>query len=235
MSIVADWFANRNNQIMWGGLVIFMLVFAGYFGWLAANQEVLDEAALGSSASLDWEVVFHEITETGSETLDLDDGETGSIDLDIMPPEGHMLASITVDVEFAETDEIAVGLCDEVSSEVVTTQLTPGWDETNSHLSDTSDDCNADGPVYTLVMSVVPAYNGIDHTAINQSLDDVRALYDDADAGQGTFTVEATVSVNTLPGPNLFFESGEDVQLSWTVRYFSVDITRDQATTDSEA
>lgn len=225
MSTVQEWFTNRDNQILAAGSIVFLLLFGGYFGWLANNQTVLtsDELSTGGTVG-DWIATFETDTMTQTDTQFIDDGQTFQFEYEIQPQDGYAIASIEATLSFGETDEpLAFGLCDSVDGDL-SGALTGQWNATHSTTSGQSSDCNGNNQIQ-MVLTYVPGFTGENVTYENTNRKDIDPLYTNLSQGLGIAFSNATVNVQTAP-QGLLTESGEEVSITWRVTTFTYELKK---------
>ncbi len=217
---------DRTAQITLGGILVFMLIFPGYFAIVGSA----DSSEGAKNVQGEWlvELEFTNIA-SGDETIFVPDEGSDEIEFVIPQLEGESLYAIAFTLSYEETDEGGnwPDQCDDVTLSLDPSAL-------SGHVSySTGEYISTECGIYDAVMTVMlknfevtsgalDASNSSFTTPANMTLGEVESLVAKNGFGRGPVTISVAVDTNTgsKPGPIDPFiasnnEDGEDVTISW--------------------
>ena len=183
-----EFFQDRRNQAMFGGSVLFMLIFPIYFS-LVPSLVGLDDAGV-SDASGTWSVSFTEESFTQTEnTGELGDGESfDSIFLltEDMIGANRNVASVTIEVSCTDNDDVGFNDGGSGDSDLV---------GVSGELQDQSGsgDCGG-GNAFSLTWNIVEGYDGVAYED-EAKMSDITARWSDNESARGDWLVGITAEV----------------------------------------
>ncbi|MEC8979610.1 MAG: hypothetical protein VX433_05935 [Candidatus Thermoplasmatota archaeon] len=212
-----EFFQDRRNQAMFGGSVLFMLIFPIYFS-LVPSLVGLDDAGV-SDASGTWSVSFTEESFTQTEnTGELGDGESfDSIFLltEDMIGANRNVASVTIEVSCTDNDDVGFNDGGSGDSDLV---------GVSGELQDQSGsgDCGG-GNAFSMTWNIVDGYDGVTYED-EAKMSDITARWSDNESARGDWLVGITAEVSEAPFPASIAngDDGQDYDITWTAVVFEV-------------
>ena len=213
---------DRTAQITLGGILVFMLIFPGYFAVVGGT----DQSEGAKNVQGEWlvELEFTNIA-NGEETVFVSDEGTQELEFIIPQLEGESLYALQFNWLYEETDEGGAwpDECDDVTLSLDPSALSGYVNYSTGEYIST--DCG-DYYGYLRVMlkdfeidqfqSPITEGNSSFTTPANMTLGDVDNLVAANGFGRGPVTVSVSVDTNTGGvGPVSNNEEGEDVTISW--------------------
>ena len=216
-------------QITLGGILVFMLIFPGYF-WIVGST-----GSSGDSMNVqgEWEVdIQFTDAANGEDSIFVDDEATEDFEFVIPPLEDSVLYAIVFTLEYDETDEggpnpVVQDQCDSVTLSLDSSMLSG---EISSPDSDyIVEECGTHNAVLVVLLknfeiscNEFDCSNSSFVTPDNMTLGEIENIVAKNGFGRGPLTVSATVETNTgstpgpSPGPALSNnEDGEEITISW--------------------
>jgi len=211
-----EFFQDRRNQAMFGGSVLFMLIFPIYFS-LVPSLVGLDDAGVSDSSGT-WSVSFMEETFTQTENSgELGDGDTYDstfVLTEDMIGENRNVASVTFEVSCTDTDDNLAN--DEATGESDLAGVTGDIQDQSA-----SGTCGG-GDAFTMTWSIVDGYDGQAYEAEGK-MSDITSRWSDNGSARGDWLVGITAEINEDPGIGIIFgDDGEDYDITWSVVVFEV-------------
>ena len=217
---------DRTAQITLGGVIVFMLVFPGYFAVGGADSS--GNAAKNVQGEWLVELEFTDIA-SGDETVFIPDEGTEDLEFVIPQSEGETLYAIAFSLNYMETDEGGTwpDQCDDVTLELDPSALSGYTSYSEGFYIST--DCGFYDSVISVMLkdfSVVEdlsVTNSSFTTPANMTLGEVENMVAANGFGRGPVTVSVSVETNTgslpgpgpNPGPTSNNEDGEEVTIGW--------------------
>lgn len=201
-----------------GFIVVFMLIFPGYFAYTAGGNDSQLVDPLSKSGS--WMVSFTENeTEYFEEIIGMGDGDSQETLYFVGVEEFHSLAKVEISISCRDTDDPGPGFDDEVSASTELSSIT-------GMPADQSDQSTCGGgAVISFVWDFVEGYNGTEYPAENISMNDIRARWSDNDSGRGNWSTTIGMEINAAPVFGGIIDNSEDVTITWKVTTFELEIT----------
>ncbi|RAH11463.1 MAG: hypothetical protein CMA23_002400 [Methanobacteriota archaeon] len=204
---------------MFGGSVLFMLIFPIYFA-LVPSLVGLDDAGVSDSSGT-WAISFTEemFTQTDN-SQELGDGETfESIFLltEEMIGENRNVASVTIEVSCNDNDD--TGFNDGGSGDSDLAGVSGNLEDQSA-----SGDCGG-GNAFSMTWDIVDGYNGVTYEDEGK-MSDITARWSDNASARGEWIVGVTAEVveNPVPifGSIVNGDDSQDYDITWTAVVFEV-------------
>ena len=205
--------AQVNPRVWIASGIVLLLVLGGWGGYVLISGLLAPDEAPPPDLRGTFMVRFEESTDQVTERAFIEDQTTRLFEYDISAIEGWAIAEVWVSVHFDETDELGLALCDDVSANLVLSNVVGGSEFGGLH-EGSSFDCNDPEPQIVLNAVVNPEYDGQDYSEENVLVEDLEKRWQNGGRGIGTFVNEVTVEINTALD---FREQGEEVEVTWTV------------------
>ena len=197
-------------------IIVFAIAFPSYFAVISGEEG--DSGASATSTPGDWFVGFNETQETFSETINMGDSEQYVSSFVGNPDTSVEIAWIEATFRCNDDDDLASGPYRDSMSVQSDTSMVSGEQEEQS--DETNCGGQGGGPI-TMRWDVVANYSGEEYIAVQESMDDIRAQWDDGDEHRGEWQAIITMDVGSQPLPPQ--DNDEDVEVTWTITYFVVE------------
>ena len=197
-------------------IVVFAIAFPSYFAVISGEDG--DSGASATSTPGDWFVGFNETQETFSETINMGDGAQEVSSFMGNPDTSVEIAWIEATFSCDDTDDVAGPFRDSISVQSDTSMVSGEQEEQSD---ETNCGGQGGGPI-TMRWDVVANYSGEEYIAVQESMDDIRAQWDDGDEHRGEWQAIIDMDVGSAPFPAPQ-DTDEDVEVTWTITYFVVE------------
>jgi hypothetical protein len=197
-------------------IVVFAIAFPSYFAVISGEDG--DSGASATSTPGDWFVGFNETQETFSERINMEDGEQYVSSFMGNPDTSVEIAWIEATFRCNDDDDSLDGPYRDSIEVESDTSMVSGEQQEQSDQTDCGG--NNGGPI-TMRWDVVANYSGEEYLAVQESMDDIRAQWDDGDEHRGEW--QAIIDMDVAAEPIVGQDSDEGVEVTWTITYFVVE------------
>ncbi len=211
-----EFFQDRRNQAMFGGSVLFMLIFPIYFS-LVPSLVGLDDAGVSDSSGT-WSVSFMEETFTQTENSgELGDGDTYDstfVLTEDMIGSNRNVASVTFEVS---CNDDVIGANDGASGESDLAAVSGDIEDQSA-----SGDCGGSN-AFSVTWNIVDGYDGQTYDTEGK-MSDITSQWSDNESARGDWFFSIAAEVNEVGciviGPTC--DDGEDYDVTWTAVVFEL-------------
>jgi len=203
-------------------IVVFMLVFPGYFAYTADGDDSELVDPLSKSGS--WMVSFAETETEYSEDMTLGDGDSEETLYLVEVGEFHNIAKVEISLACQDNDDPGPGFTDRVSASTDLSSITGMPDDQSDQSA-----CGGGGgggAAINFVWNFVDNYDGLEYVVEGLSMNDIRAQWSDNGSGRGDWSTTVEMEINS-PGPGPIggaVDDSEDVTITWKVTTFELEI-----------
>ena len=200
-------------------IVVFMLVFPGYFAYTAGEGDSNSVDPLSKSGS--WMVSFTETETEFSEDMTLGDGDSQETLYFVEAEEFHNIAKVEIILSCQDNDDPGPGFNDEVSASTDLSSITGMPDDQSEQNA-----CGGGGggAAISLVWNFVDNYEGLEYMIENISMNDIRAQWSDNGSGRGNWSTTVGMDINAPPVIGGAVDNSEDVTITWRITTFELEI-----------
>lgn len=200
-------------------IVVFMLVFPGYFAYTAGGNDIELVDPLSKSGS--WMVSFTETETEFSEDMTLGDGDSQEILYFVGAEEFHNIAKVEISLSCQDNDDPGPGFNDDVSASTDLSSITGMPDDQSEQNA-----CGGGGggAAISLVWNFVDNYEGLEYMIENISMNDIRAQWSDNGSGRGNWSTTVGMDINAPPVIGGAVDNSEDVTITWRITTFELEI-----------
>ena len=203
-----------------GFIVVFMLIFPGYFAYTAGGNDSQLVDPLSKSGS--WMVSFTETETEYTEDMTLGHEDSQETLYFVEAEEFQNIAKVEISLYCQDNDDPGPGFNDEVSASTDLSSITGMPDDQSEQ-----NPCGGGGggAVISLVWNFVDNYDGLEYMVGNISMNDIRAQWSDNGSGRGNWSTTVGMEINAFPGPiGGAVDDSEDVTITWKVTTFELEI-----------
>ena len=200
-------------------IVVFMLVFPGYFAYTAGGDDSELVDPLSKSGS--WMVSFTETETEFSEDMTLGDGDSQENLYFVEAEEFHNIAKVEISLSCQDNDDPVPGFNDRVSASTDLSSIT-GMPDDQSDESACSG--GGGGAAINFIWNFVDNYDGLEYMVENISMNDIRAQWSDNGSGRGNWSATVGMEINAFPVVGGAVDNSEDVTITWKVTTFELEI-----------
>ncbi|MFL2978895.1 MAG: hypothetical protein ACJZ59_07580 [Candidatus Thalassarchaeaceae archaeon] len=212
-----EFFQDRRNQAMFGGSVLFMLIFPIYFA-LVPSLVGLDDAGV-SDASGTWAVSFTEESfiqiEDGILINEGDTHESNFMLTEEMIGENRNVASVTIEVSCNDNDDVPPTFNDGGSGESDLAGVSGELQDQSA-----SGNCGGDN-AFSMTWNIIEGYDGVPYEVEGQ-MSDIIAQWSDNESARGDWLVGITADINSNPFQIIGQDDSEDYDITWTALVFEM-------------
>lgn len=201
-------------------IVVFMLVFPGYFAYTAGEDDSNLVDPLSKSGS--WMVSFTETETEFSEDMTLGDGDSQETLYSVEAEEFQNIAKVEISLSCQDNDDPGPGFNDDVSASTDLSSIT-GMPDDQSEQSACGGG-GGGGATISLVWNFVDNYDGLEYMGENISMNDIRAQWSDNGSGRGNWSATVGMEINAFPVFGGAVDDSEDVTITWKITTFELEI-----------
>jgi hypothetical protein len=201
-------------------IVVFMLVFPGYFAYTAGEDDSNLVDPLSKSGS--WMVSFTETETEFSEDMTLGDGDSQETLYSVEAEEFQNIAKVEISLSCQDNDDPGPGFNDDVSASTDLSSIT-GMPDDQSEQSACGGG-GGGGAAISLVWNFVDNYDGLEYMVENISMNDIRAQWSDNGSGRGNWSTTVEMDINAPPVFGGAVDDSEDVTITWKITTFELEI-----------
>ncbi|MDC0055758.1 hypothetical protein OAJ94_01750 [Deltaproteobacteria bacterium] len=203
-------------------IVVFMLVFPGYFAYTAGGDGSKLVDPLSESGS--WMVSFAESETEYSEDMILGDGDSEETLYLVEVEEFHNIAKVEISLACQDNDDPGPGFTDRVSASTDLSSITGMPDDQSDQSACGGGGGGGGGVAINFVWNFVDNYDGLEYVAEDLSMNDIRAQWSDNGSGRGDWSTTVEMEINS-PGPGPIggaVDDSEEVTITWKITTFKL-------------